>query len=389
LVVTSIVKGRGRVIGVVAVLTTAVALVSVPAAFGAVDGDPIATSTFKFKLSGKFKKQLKKNGVKMKPKALKLTKGDVDPTTGAGDVRFGKVTFKKGGKKIAFNNLKGSMPGKVKANEGAIFKLTSPSVARNGFGADLTGTKVKLLKSAAKKISKGLDLSKKLKPATAGSFNLSYQPTTVKIISGTANVAASIAAGSAGLKFLAAHCVNGLAPNGITPIAPATSNGAVPPTFTFPVTSGTVSPAATSGVIQLSGGLRNNKNDTSGETPGPPPDDCTNGGQNFPGTLDITDLAVNLEQKNIQSHTVIVAAPPAVFGGDKGVAIGQKLVTTNLTVAANPANHTITLSGADIQLNGTSSLVLNGVFPNVSGNPANDFADGDPFGTASVTVTVR
>jgi hypothetical protein len=370
------------------VLTAAIALVSVPAALGAVDGDPIASSTFTFKLSKSFKKQLKKNGVKMKPKALKLTKGDVDPTTGAGDVRFGKVTFKKGGKKVVFNNLKGSMPGKVKANEGAIFKLTAPAVARNGFGADLTGVKVKFLKSAAKKVNKGLGLHS-LKKATAGSFNLSYQPTTVKIVAGTAKVAASIAAGSAGLKFLTAHCVNGLAPNGITPIAPATTNGAVPPTFTFPVTSGTVSPAGTSGVIQLSGGLRNNKNDTSGETPGPPPDDCTNGGQNFPGTLDITDLAVNLEQKNIQSHTVIVAAPPAVFAGDKGVAIGQKLVTTNLVVAADPANHTVTFGGADIQLNGTSSLVLNGVFPNVSGNASNDFADSDPFGTASVTMTVR
>ena len=98
--VTSIVRNRGRVIGVVAVLTAAVALVSVPAAFGAVDGDPIGTSTFTFKLSGKFKKQLKKNGVKMKPKKLKLTKGDVDPTTGAAYLRFGKVTFKKGKKKV-------------------------------------------------------------------------------------------------------------------------------------------------------------------------------------------------------------------------------------------------------------------------------------------------
>ena len=185
LAVTSIVRDRGRVIAVVAALTASVALTSVPAAFGVVDGDPIATKTFTFKLSGGFKKQLKKNGVKMKPKKLKLTKGDVDPTTGAADVRFGKVTFKKGHKKLVFNNLKGSLPGKVKANEGALFKLTAPKVARNGFGADLTGIKVKFLKSAAKKINKKLGLHS-LKKGTLGKASLSYQPETVKVTGGNA-----------------------------------------------------------------------------------------------------------------------------------------------------------------------------------------------------------
>ena len=86
--VTSIVRDRGRALGVVAALTASVALASAPTAIGAVDGDPINTSTdaFKVKLSGGFKKQLKSNGVKMKPKKLKLTKGDVDPTTGKADL---------------------------------------------------------------------------------------------------------------------------------------------------------------------------------------------------------------------------------------------------------------------------------------------------------------
>jgi hypothetical protein len=379
LVVTSIARGRGRVIGVVAVLTTAVALVSVPAALGAVDGDPIASSTFTFKLSGKFKKQLKKSGVKMKPKALKLTKGDVDPTTGAADLRFGNVTFKKGSKKLVYKDLKGSMPGKVTATGGvgALFKLTSPTVARNGFGADLSNIKFKFLKSAAKKISKKLDLSKKLKPATAAKASLNYQPTTVKITGGTASVAAALVftPPSAGVKFLTAHCVNGTAPNGVTPIAPATQNGL---TYTFPVTGGTVGPTGTAGVIQLTGGLRNNKNITTGA--------CANG---LPGTLDLTNLSVNLEQKFVQSHTSIVAAPPAIIAGDKGIAIGQKLDLSKLTATSNPANHTVTLGGAEILLNATSSLVLNGVFPNTSGTATNDFADGDDFGTATVTVTTR
>ena len=375
--VTSIVRDRGRTIGVVAVLTAAVALVSVPAALGAVDGDPIGTSTFTFKLSGKFKKQLKKNGVKMKPKKLKLTKGDVDPTTGAADLRFGKVTFKKGHKKVVYSNIKGSMPGKLKGSSGALFKLTSPTVARNGFGADLTGVKVKFLKSAAKKINKKLDLHS-LKPATAGSFGLAYQPETVKILGGTAQVTGSLAAGSVVLKLLTAHCGNIPAP-----IPPATA--ALPNTF-FPVGGGTISPAGTSGVVQQQGGVRIT-NSTSGGCASSPT-----------ASVVQSDFAVNLALQNIQAHVNIESAralcggtadtcPP--FTGDKGIAITQLADPAGATVTANPSNHTISVNGATIKINEVSAQTLNGAFPRVSANPADDFASGDVFGTSNLTVTVR
>ena len=94
--VTSILRGRGRVIGVVAALTTAMALVSVPAALGAVDGDPIASSTFTFKLGKKFKKQLKKNGVKMKPKALKLTSGQIRAMPQNPNIEYATTVARRG-----------------------------------------------------------------------------------------------------------------------------------------------------------------------------------------------------------------------------------------------------------------------------------------------------
>src|SRR3954453_19451086 len=136
--IASIASARGRLCVLVAALTAAIALVSIPAAF-AVDGDPIATSVFKVKLSKAFKNQLKQNGGKMVPKKLKLGKGqsDVDPTTGKADLRLGKITFKKGGKKVVYGNVKGTLPGNLKGNNGKLFHLSKAKVARNGFGANL------------------------------------------------------------------------------------------------------------------------------------------------------------------------------------------------------------------------------------------------------------
>ncbi len=370
--VTSILRDRGRVIGVVAVLTAAIALVSVPAALGAVDGDPIASSTFTFKLSSKFKKQLKKNGVKMKPKVLKLTSGDVDPTTGAGDLKFANVTFKKGHKKVQFKSVKGSMPGKIKSTNGALFKLTAPTAARNGFGADLTGTKVKLLKSAAKKINKGLGLHS-LKPATVGSFNLSYQPKTVKVISGTAAVTGSLTAGTVVQKMLFFHCTIP------APIAPATQVGL---TISFPVTGGTISPAGTDGVVQQAGGVR-----IAGTNA---PSGSQNNCNNNPSSITQSNFAPNLALQNVQAEVNFEKGPPGVATGPRGIAITQTTDPAGATVASNAANHTISVNGALIRINQVSADSLNLFFPQApGGNPTNDFRDGDPFGTSNLTVTTR
>ena len=157
------------------------------------------------KVSGGFKGQLKSNGVKMKPAKLTLQSGDVDPTTGAADLKLNKkITFKLTGKGIkkctrkadskkkakqckagvVYKNLKGSLPGNVKGSSGKLFSLGAATVARNGFGADLSGIKVKFLKSAAKKINKKLQLNS-LHASSFGTASLSYQPQTVGVTGGT------------------------------------------------------------------------------------------------------------------------------------------------------------------------------------------------------------
>ncbi len=261
--VTSIVRDRGREIGIVAILVVSVALLSAPTAFSA--GDPVASGTFSFKRSSGFKHQLKSNGVKLKPKAFKIqTAGSsVDPITGAGTLRLGKITFKKGNKKVVYSNAKATLganggKGNIKGSTGKLFSLSGGTVARNGFGATVSGVKVKLLKGAAKKINKKLGLHS-LHKGSAGSLAVAEQPSTVQIVSGTATVkpapppvlggpAVSV---TAKLQF---HCVD--PPSGVIPIQGATQDPLPDGTFHFPVTGGTVGPTGKDGVLQLGGGVQ-------------------------------------------------------------------------------------------------------------------------------------
>jgi len=406
--VMSFVRNRGRAVGVAAVMAMSMALLSAPAAFGAADGDPIATSTFKFKLKGAFKKQLKKNGVKMKSKGFKVSKklnSDVDPITGKADLRLGKIVFKKGKNKIVYNSLKGTLPGNVTSSQsGKLFKITKAKVDRNGYGASLTGIKVKFLKGAAKKINRRLDLNS-LKKGNVGSIKLSYQPETVKIISGVAQTTSAPVepldlgefGGSAGAKLRFGHCVDGVG-SGITPIAPGTKEvlgPTGPAIFRFPVVGGEISPDGTEGLSEASGGLTIKKSE-SGPSPGEPGTSCASSPY---GELSQQAITTDISARTISSEVNIVASSCAagtVCGpGPKGRAVGQTVDTANSVVTIDKANRTFTLSGSTVRLAPSSATVLNAVFPCVSnctdgGIPGNlTMEGGDPFGTSRLTVTTR
>jgi hypothetical protein len=431
-VVTSFVRDRGRAIGVAVALAVSMVLVSTQGAPGAVRGDPIASSTFKVKISQGFKNQLKHNGVKMKPKKLTLGSGEIDPTTGVGaNLRLNKkIAFKLTGKgikkctrkadskkqakkcktKVVYSNLKGSLPGNVKGSSGKLFKFgAAATVARNGFGADLSGIKVKFLKGAAKKINKQLQLHS-LHPSSFGTASLSYQPKTVVVTGGTAvvNVPLTYLTTEANTNVtgkLASHCVDPL--GGVSAIQPGVlrptppDDPSIAARFTFPVTGGTVGPTGTAGAIQLAGGVLL----ASGHVISSQPPTCAG---ESPGTstshsyLSFTNLAPNLGLNNVQANAFIggsspgcnltgqtASCPTAVFGGDKGVAIGQVLDMSGASVSADPSAKTVTVKNALIRNNALSSLVLGGLFPNHSGNPAKDFVDGDKFGIATLNATTR
>lgn len=404
--VTSNLGNRGRALGVVFALTMVGVLLSAQTAFGAVDGDPIGTvSVFKVKLSSGFKKQLKHNGVKMKPKAIKLTKGDVDPTTGAADLTLGKITFKKGNKKLVYSNIKGSEPGTLaSSSSGKLFKATAATtVTRNGFGADLSGVQLKLLKGAAKKINKALGLHS-LHKGGVGSLTLSYQPQTVKVLSGQADVTPALAGVSVASKLLA-HCLPLV--GGVVAVQGATQTSPPLGAFHFPVAGGTISPVGTDGVVNQIGGLLLH-NASTGAGLGP---ECTGAGGVKEGanagvgtipasTITQRNFATNLLLSNIQANVLLGGGPPGGLGGpladpkDIGSAIAATIDNAGpppAAVTADPAKHTITVGGGIIKITDSSAQFLNLFFPQpaATSNPASQFAANDLFGFPTMTVTTR
>jgi hypothetical protein len=294
----------------------------------------------------------------------------------------GKLTFKKGSKKLVYKKLTAKLGsgGFVKGSSGKVFKVKGGTVARNGFGANVTGLKLSFLKSAAKKVNKKLDLDslKKGKAGTASANNV--QPTEVTLTSGTTELLPSVAT----LTKLGAHCVNA-GTGGVIPVAPATVNPATtPPSFVFPITGGDASITGTSGAITHSGGFSIVKNLNTGGT-------APNCGQLPNSSLVQDQLTVDLSTKQVQAHNVIAGTGNTAIDGDKGVAFIATF--TGGTVTADPATRKVTITGMAAAINATAALVLNGAFPctgDTGFNPttgcagANAFAAGDPLGTLSV-----
>ena len=383
MVVTSIVRNRGRALGIVIALAMSGTLVVTSAAFGA--GDPVQSGKLKLKLSSGFKNQLKSNHVGMKPKSFSLTGGTLDPVTGTGTVNLkGKLTFKKGSKKVVYKKLTAKIGsgGYVKGKAGKVFKLKGGTVTRNGFGANVTGVKLSFLKGAAKAINKKLGLHSLHKGSAGTASANNVQPSTVTSVSGSSVLAANLVTFA---KF-GHHCVNPLAPGGITPVAPATAPSAT--SFSFPVTGGSLSPLGTSGTAISTGGIQITQNvfvDTG--TPG-----CDEFALSGTRRVTQTDLTLDLNSKQIQAHIVIGGTGNTALDGDKGSAFIGTIDMTGATVTADPSTRKITITNAAAAFNATSALVLNGVFPCSAGDGfdattgctgPNAFVAGDPIGIVS------
>jgi hypothetical protein len=360
-------------------LAALIAAAAGPSAAGAAEGDPIVSGTIDLKRSDAFNTHLKANGVQMKPKSLWLRQGDIDPVTGAADLRLGKLTFKKGDRKVVFGNLRATLGSKgvVRGSRGKLFRLRGGRVERSGFGARITGVKVKMLKGATRKINRKLGLGS-LRRGRAGTLSLSYVPRTVKVTGGRLVLRTTIAAGSVGFKLFS-HCVS-VTPPGVTALTPASSNAGVPPSLSLPVLGGTISPAGVDGVLEIGGGMRITKNNGA-FTPG----GCSS---LPPASFQWSSLMVDLQQLNVQADREVVVAPPGIAEGSQGSAVTHSIDPSDVTVTADPAARTITYSDALVTVNELSAGTLNEVFRN-AGNAANNFAPGDPFAAADLIVNVR
>ena len=361
-----------------AALSFAVPALLAGPAVAANPGDPVASGSLQLTLSKGFKRQLKSNGVKLPRQLFTIKKGTIDPTDGSGLLTLdGKLPVKKSGRKRSFQRLTVTLGagGALRGDGVKLFALGGGQVDRQGFGAAINGVSVKLVRKGARLLNRKLGLHS-LHPGNVGTATISEQPKTVRVKSGQVRVVPTLNPdGSVAFKLFR-HCVNPIL--GVSAIPPAQQDSNL--NFIFPVQGGTVGPTGKAGVMLTGGGSQIVKDSlqTFGACGSVPSD----------ASIRQTALQFDLAGNHVFADAVIGGYGPPL-GGPKGVAIGFEINKSKMNVDAHPNARKITISGTTLGLSDAAVIFLNLVFPNSSGNPADDFKAGDEFGEATFTLNVR
>ncbi|MGH2980910.1 MAG: hypothetical protein ACRDKV_02565 [Solirubrobacterales bacterium] len=296
---------RSRVFGAIAVVALAAAVVAAPCAWAA--GDPVQDGKLTLKLKRGFKKALKRNGVRLRPRRFVIRPGSsaVNPITGVSELSLkGKLRARAHGNRVVARKLTvrledeggylaGFVTGAIKGRRVGLFRLsparTGTAVTRIAWGARIDGVSARLTRRFALKLNRTLDLNslRPRKRVRVGRVSIVEQPRTVQInergsfmfvdvpvdylppspLAGSGKDPNTIAA------KLPAHCVGPIisiqAVPGPDPNNPArlTTAGLVDPVlnfpppslaaiFRFPVVGGSVGPDGKAGALDLTGGIR-------------------------------------------------------------------------------------------------------------------------------------
>jgi hypothetical protein len=378
-----------KLVASLTVLGLLAALVAASTAFAA--PDPLASGSVVLQLRSS-------GGLKLKPATLTLpvTTGDLDPATGAGTLETtGAIKAKRGKRKAKVKVTGLVLPaaggtgtinakiGKRKVN--GFGKLSGGTVTRDGWGARVDGLAARLGSKGAKALTRVFAPRSGAKASVAaggikagkplGTVSVTGVPKTVEVLPGGTLVFDSDI--DFALK-LSAHCIDAITPvlvePGVSPIAPATQDVT---TFTFPVTGGSIAPDLSAGRVTSAGGQKITKN--NGPTTAlfdcaEPPDVGT--------TVLQTEFEAQFELKALASFTVLPTGPV-------GVSSLGMFDLAAATTSADANSKQITVTGAPVMMDSLAAFVLNQVFPNRSGDPANDFQTGELLGTMSLSVTTH
>lgn len=360
------------------------ALTLAPAANAA--GDPVASGQFDLAFSPAFKKQLKAKRTWVRARGVSIETGSVDPVGGAASLKLsGSLKFQHRDKTVVFENLSatlgpdGALEASVLNHHGAgkravttLFQLSEGSVAREGFGANVSGVQASLAPSGAARLGRRLGV--RLPIGNAGSLAVYTQPETVAVVSGLATVTQDLSPGGIAPK-LRAHCID--PDGGVTPSGAASKPAAG--NFLIPVAGGTISPTGwIAGKVDLAGGL-----------------DVTVGGPGLPAgcptsvvaTIHFANFAVDVAHTSVLTD-LTVGGPYSPFGNTV-IPVELQGSTANATMVADPSNHSLTASGAQLGLDQVSAQMMNNLLPHASGGSIPSFNAGDLLGSADMTVQTR
>lgn len=396
--VTQPVRARGTMLSGVAAVAALAALLAL-APFASAASDPLAGGTTTITLNKGFFKRLKKAGVKVQkvsPATVKKRKatlpvsgGSLDPITGAGTVEHnGGIKFKRGKKTAKVNFLvlasTSSLKAKVAGKNMKLASVKGATVARNGFGANVNISSLKLTGKAAKKLNKKLGFTGKQKKRapfkggkSLGSSASETQPKTVTVTGGNASL---LTDETTVKKFVLAP------PNGhlvkIEPISPTeaeTVANPFTPVLKFPIGGGSIAPDASSGIVQTVGGVRLVQDlGPSGKT-----------------TMTLANIWVDLGAKTATVEVTIESTiSPQLNLGALGRSSIANLNMTGATIKSDPVGHTVVVENAVATLQAVTAETLNSVFgapfdATEPPTPHPKFAEGDGLGTFSFTAQTQ
>ncbi len=384
-------------------IALAMAAALVVASPAAAAGDDVETGNLRLRISGGFSKQLARNGVKMTPRAFKITEGAINPLTGRGEVDLkGKIRFKQSGDRVDFRQLTATLPGEGESGSlkgkgtrrygvladkpTKLFSLKGGKVARDGFGARIRGIKVRFLPKAAKRVNRKLGLDS-LRGARAGSLSVKEQPKTVEVTGGSARLTPDprTADFSGNLAWkLKYHCISFVSGNSAVPPGIKDTSDESKPFYVFPLSGGTVSPQGNDGVVEQAGGLRlENRRQGAGVIGA-----CNSEATPIPRILEQPKVSYNLLKGYVSTY-LLVTGPEPPLGGDRGEGIGFNLDSSNATVSADPDAHVVNINGIVVRINKGGALNLNQIFPQPTFDPLRQFAAGDLQGTLQLSLTTR
>lgn len=357
-------KARGTKLTAGVVAAALLALLAF-APFTSAAPDPVASGSATLTLNNGFVKSLRKHGVKIAkiaPAKLKgkkatfaITGGEFDPISGAGTLNLsGGLQLKAGKKKVKVKGLaivttKKGLFAKVGGKKLKLAVLAGWSFTRAGFGVSLNVKKLKLTNAAAKQLNKKLGFEKGGKPFKGNRLMAKAiaeeQPATVTVLPANGIL---FDANAELLKKLSNVEVK------VETIAPGTFR--LPTSFEFPISGGSIAPAATAGVVNSSGGVKMTQKLQKSAT-------------EFIET-EITlvnfynDLGAKTVGVEVTAHSN--AESPAGSGkkpldlGALGRSSIAELSLTGATVTSDPVNRKVTVQNGAATLQPVAAEVLNG-----------------------------
>ncbi len=364
-------------LGIAALLAALLAFASTASAAR----DPIASGDTDLHMKKGFLHKLSVDGITVGPLGsaeatgskigLTLGQGMLDPTNVEGHVEpqggFKLMRGKRGVPiyHLSVNTVRKAVYAQVARAHMEIGTFRTPTMAREGFGANFKAPQLFLNEKVTRLISNRLGLRghQRLNAGRVlSNVYVAAQPRTVTVLP------QGEATWSASSTLLTKLSLKGVKPNDLLPIAPGKA-GTPATNLKLPIAGGTLAPDGSEGSVYAGGGIEIKKQ-TATLSP----------------QLNLQNVQLDLDESAATFEMDLLPKPP--FPGPTGRSPVASVTLPAGSVVADPATRQITIKGAELRLQANAATTFNNLFnqPAPEPAPASNFIVGDPLGTLSLTL---